>query len=73
MIAGYRTMFALSHRKALLATQAPFHNVQLPSLADDTHILGPLAPINVGAFHHYGDKASADQAEPPGEASQLPP
>jgi hypothetical protein len=49
-IAGH--LFALPHRRALLATQAAFPDVQLPSLADDTHILGPPTPGTVAAFHH---------------------
>jgi hypothetical protein len=49
-IAGH--LFALLHRRALLATHAAFPDVQLPSLADDTHILGPPTPGTVAAFHH---------------------
>jgi hypothetical protein len=49
-IAGH--LFALPHCRALLATQAAFPDLQLPSLADDTHILGPPTPGTVAAFHH---------------------
>jgi hypothetical protein len=49
-IAGH--FFALSHRRALLATQTAFPDVQLASLAHDTHILGPPTPGTVAAFHH---------------------
>jgi hypothetical protein len=45
-------LFALPHRRALLATHAAFSDVQLPSLADDSHILGPPTPGTVAAFHH---------------------
>jgi AcrR family transcriptional regulator len=48
-IAGH--LFALPHRRALLATQAAFSDIQLPSLADDTRILGPPTPGTVSAFH----------------------
>jgi hypothetical protein len=47
-------LFALPHRRALRATHAAFPNVQLPSLADNTHILGPPTPGSVAAckFHY---------------------
>jgi hypothetical protein len=55
-IAGH--LFALPHRRALLATHAAFHDVQLPFLADNTHILGPPTPGTVAAFHHlHGELA----------------
>ena len=45
-------LFALGHQQALRATAAAFPDCAFPSIADDTHIVGPPARV-VEAFSHF--------------------
>ena len=45
-------LFALGHQQALRATAATFPDCAFPSVADDTHIVGPPARV-VEAFSHF--------------------
>ena len=40
-----RVLFALGHQRALRATAAAFPDCAFPSIADDTHIVGPPARV----------------------------
>ena len=45
-------LFALGHQQALRATAAAFPDCAFPSVADDTHVVGPPARV-VEAFSHF--------------------
>ena len=45
-------LFALGHQQALRATAAAFPDCAFPSIADDTHIVGPPARV-VEAFVNF--------------------
>ena len=45
-------LFALDHQQALRASAATFQDCAFPSIADDTHIVGPPARV-VEAFLHF--------------------
>ena len=45
-------LFALGHQQVLRATAAVFPDCAFPSIADDTHIVGPPARA-VEAFSHF--------------------